>query len=66
MGLWQKVDYHFEPIDISPTKGPLTWVLEDEDRIYAHGLVTNNKKAPNHLLLMGTSKRKSSRNQGID
>ena len=54
-GKWSKVPYIFERIDISPTKGPLSWVLEDEDRIYAFGLKTTTQGANNHLLLMGTT-----------
>ena len=54
-GKWSKVPYIFERIDISPTKGPLSWVLEDEDRIYAFGLKTTTQGANNHLLLMVTT-----------
>lgn len=52
---WQLVEYSFDKIDISPTKGPLSWVLEDEDRIYAYGLKTEAEGVNNHLLLMGTT-----------
>lgn len=52
---WEYVDYQFKKIDISPRLGPLSWLLEEEDRIYAYGLVTEHSKAPVHLLLMGTT-----------
>ena len=52
---WKKVSYTFERIDISPTKGPLSWVLEDEDRIYAYGLKSLVPGADSRLLLMGTT-----------
>ncbi len=43
------------PFDISPKSGPFSWVLEDEDRIYAYALVSEQAWVVNHLLLMGST-----------
>jgi hypothetical protein len=46
-GTWIQVPYRFESLDISPRSGPLSWVIEEEDRMYAYGLVPDaEKKAP--------------------
>ena len=54
-GKWQFIDYQFTRLDISPQSGPLAWVLDKTDRIYAYGLTTNHLKASSHLLFMGTT-----------
>lgn len=54
-GLWQPVSYKIRKIDISPRVGPLAFLLEDEDRIFAYALESDTAGANNHLLLMGTT-----------
>lgn len=56
-GVWLAVQYRFEKIDISPRTGLLAKLIEEEDRIYAYGLVPQDAKqgASPHLLLMGTT-----------
>lgn len=59
---WQWIEYHFEKIDISPQSGLVASLIEDEDRLYAYGLVPNhnktmliNENAQPYLLLMGST-----------
>lgn len=60
---WQQVTYQCKRKDISPTSGPLSWVLEEQDRLYAYvlepkpKLTADSKEAtqpPAHLIFMGT------------
>lgn len=55
--VWQLVTYQFKRFDISPKSGPLSWVLEDQDRMYAYAMIPTEKHpdALSHLLLMGTT-----------
>lgn len=55
-GQWQRITYQFRRFDISPKSGPLSWVIEDEDRMYSFALEPKegHLAAPSHLLLMGT------------
>lgn len=55
---WLLVTYTVQRLDISPQSGPLSWVIEDEDRMYAYVLNPDKqqfKTAYAHLLLMGTT-----------
>jgi pimeloyl-ACP methyl ester carboxylesterase len=64
---WVLIPYEVTRLDLSPQSGPLSWVLEEEDRLYAYSLVVDQaaavslelpleaSKANSHLLLMGTT-----------
>lgn len=52
---WERVNYHFEKIDISPKSGPLAKLIEDQDRLFAYGLTPEHRQAQPHLLFMGTT-----------
>lgn len=55
-GKWQPVEYAFEKIDISPQSGLLSKLIEDEDRLYAYGLVPCDRaEAKPYLLFMGSA-----------
>lgn len=52
---WQQIKYHFKKIDISPQSGLLSKLIEDEDRLYAYGLVSTHRFASPYLLLEGST-----------
>lgn len=51
---WCYCKYHVEKIDISPQTGLLSKLIEEQDRLYAYGLVSHEKYAPPFLILMGS------------
>lgn len=55
---WVNVPYTVKRYDISPQSGPLSWVLQDEDRMYAYAYEPDREKFPSadaHLSLMGST-----------
>ncbi len=57
-GQWQDIKYRALKVDISPERGPLAWLLEEEDRMYDYILEPQGDYAaevPNIVTLMGTS-----------
>lgn len=55
-GVWERVDYHVKPIELTATEGVEKLFIADHDRVFAYGLeAISNDEADPHLIFMGTT-----------
>lgn len=53
---WLQVEYKVRPIELTPNQGWESWLIQEQDRVFAYGLEPmNHPRAEPHLIFMGTT-----------